>query len=154
MIMMRYIMPSLASILIAAFLCGGCAPASPHDKPVKEALEALLQTDEFTQEERDAVGSIKVHNDMCWVWFKKNFTEEGETITTFSQHIAKQFANEFFEVAMDNGYRAPRYQVQVWMKITDDKGTHEARLCDAYYDLQKARLYFEAYGLGKYVGIK
>jgi hypothetical protein len=154
MMMMKYIPQFAAFMLFSILLCGGCTPEAPHDTPVQEALEAFLQSDEFTQEERDAVASIKVHNDNCWVWLKKGFSNDEEVITSTAKHIGDEFAEEFHQTAMKHNYKAPRYNVQIWMKITTDKGTHKAYIYLAYWDLQKARLYREAYGLAKFKGIK
>jgi hypothetical protein len=154
MVDMRSFYPISTALAVILLLFSGCTAASPHDGPVKLALEAKLATDEFTQEERDAVNSIKVHNDKCWVWLKKDWAQDSETITATAQHIGSVFAEEFWSKGMDMGFKAPKYMVQVWMKIPGEKGYHDSELVDAWWDTQKAKVDMEKYGLAEFKGIK
>jgi hypothetical protein len=142
----------LATIIIAVLVLGGCAPAATTDAPTKAAMEALLASDEFTQEERDCVESIKVHNNVTTVWLKKDFTSDGKKISEYSAHIAEQFAHEFYKVAKEYKYREPRYIIYVYMKLTDSEGTKKINPCDAWYDNQKDVVEVEQHGLGEFKG--
>ncbi len=150
---MKHLLPLSVIILISALLYSGCAPPAETDEPVRLALEALLLTDEFTQEERDAVSSIKVHNNIATVWFKKDFTNDGKKISDFSKHIASKFAEEFYNVAnKEHKYMAPKYIVQVFMKYTEKGETAKINPCDAWWDLNMGKLEVEPRGLGSMKG--
>ncbi len=151
---MRSFFSITVALSVILLLFCGCTAPSPHDEPVKQALEAKLATDEFTQEERDAVNSIKVHNDKCWVWLKKDWAQDAEKITGTSQHIGSVFAKEFWSKGMELGFKSPKYMVQVWMKIPGEDGYHDAQLVDAWWDTQKSKVSMEKYGLAEFKGIK
>lgn len=150
---MRYMLPLSVIIIISTLLYSGCTPPAETDEPVRLALEALLASDEFTQEERDAIKSIKVHNNITTVWFIKDFTKDGKKISEFSQHIASIFAVEFYNVAnKEHGYLVPKYEVRIYMKYTDKGETTKINPCDAWWDLNMGRLEVEPRGLGSMKG--
>ncbi len=151
---MRYLLPFSVVIIICAIIGAGCISRAPTDEPVRLAMDTLLQTDEFTQEERDAVKSISVHNNIATVWFHKDFTDDGTKISEISKHVASKFAEEFWQVAKEYKYREPRYVVYIYMKITDKDETVKANPCDAWWDLSKNKIVIEEHGLGGDIGIR
>jgi hypothetical protein len=136
------------------FLCSGCTPGGPVDDDVEEALNALLLTEEFTDEEREAVNSISVHNEECKVWLKTGFSDDSQKITEVAEHIAKAFAEEFYNVAMEKDYKQPKYNIEVWIKASDDKGSFKALVCEWFFDLQRDRVDGENYGIARYKEIR
>ena len=151
--MMKSMLLFLFALLLPLLLLG-CTPPAPTDVPIKAALDAVLQSDEFTQEERDAFQSVSVHNDEAKVWLKANFSTEEKTIIAVSKHIGQVFAETFRDAAMDSKYKRPKYNVEVWMKITDDKGSHNALVAEYFYNLGHAKVEGEQYGLGAVKGIR
>lgn len=147
--MMRRVLPFLLFLFITAVVAGGCMPAGPVDEEVKEALTNLVQTDVFTPEERDAVVSISVHNEEAKVRLRSGFSDDQPTITATGEKIAKELAEEFYKVAMKYDFKQPKYNVEVWMKIKDDKGSFDALVCEWYYDLQRSRTDGRNFGLGR-----
>ena len=151
---MRYLLPFSVMIIICAVVGAGCISRAPTDEPVRLAMDALLQTEEFTQEERDAVKSISVHNNIATVWLHKDFTDDGTKISEISKHVSSIFAEEFWNVAKEYKYREPRYVVYIYMKITDSDGTKKVNPCDAWWDLNKNKLVVEEHGFGAIVEIR
>ena len=145
---MRYLLPLFVMIIICAIVGTGCISRAPTDEPTRLAMDTILQTEEFTQEERDAVKSISVHNNIATVWLHKDFTDDGTKISEVSKHVASKFAEEFWEVAKEYKYRESRYMVSVYLKVTDTNGTTKTNPCDAWWDLNKNKVMIEEHGLG------
>ena len=145
---MRSILSIFIISLVPLLLFGGCRPPAPTDEPVKAALEAVLQTDQFTQEERDAVQSISVHSEEAKVWLKAGFTNDQDKINAVAEHIGMVFANTFYEAAMDRDFKSPKYNIEFWMKISDEKGSHKALVAEYWYNLQRSKAEGKKYGLG------
>ncbi len=146
--MIRVLPFFLVPVLIILFV-GGCAPPSPLDEVIKQGLTEYLQTDEFTPEERDAVASISVHKEEAKVRLKAGFSDDQPTITATGEKIAKAFAEKFYEIAMAHDYKQPKYNIEVWMKVSDDQGSFDALVAEWYYDLQRSRVEGQNYGLGR-----
>jgi hypothetical protein len=154
MIEMRSFISAIVLFFAILVITSGCTGSSPHDGPVEVALNVLLGSEEFTQEEREAVNSIKVHNETCWVWLKKDWTQEAEKITALAVHVGEAFSREFWDKAMEHGYKAPKYMVQVWMKIPGEEGYHDALVVDAWWDTMRNEADMEKYGLSEFKDIR
>jgi len=148
MIRMRSILTVFIISLLPLLLWGGCAPPAPTDEPIKAALEAVLQTDEFAQEERDAVQSITVHGAEAKVWFKTGFTNDGDKINALAEHVGMVFANTFYDTAMEKDFKQPKYNIELWMKVSGEKGSHNALVAEYWYNLQRSKAEGKKYGLG------
>ena len=147
--MMRSVLSIFIISLLPLLLLGGCRPAAPTDAPVKAALEAVIQTDQFTADEKNAFESVTVHNEEAKVWLKANFSTDQPTITAVAKHIGEVFAKTFYDTAMEKKYLQPKYNIELWMRVTTDKGTHNALVAEYFYNLQRNKVEGKAYGLGE-----
>ena len=146
---MLRVLPFCVIVFVVSLLATGCTPPGPVDEAAKQALWDVLQTDKVTPAERDAVESITVHNEEAKVRLKTGFSEDQPTITATGEKIAKVLAEEFYRVAMDYDFKSPKYNVEVWMKVKDEKGSFDALVCQWFYSLQLSRVQGENYGLGR-----
>ena len=146
---MRIQVSILFAALVGLIIAGGCTPPGPVDEAVKEALNNVLQTEEFTQQERDAVQSIKVHNEEAKVWLKSGFSTDQQTVTAVAEHVGKVLAKTFYQTAMSKGYMEDKYNIEVWMRASDSKGPFNALVAEWAWNIQTDRTVGNNYGTSR-----